>query len=81
MKNLTTVWNWITRNIVGIIFCTIIIVYLFTVSLANKQLRKNNEEAFACKTSCFPQQSEYIVKQDTGSCWCYLDQDTMKEQK
>ena len=81
MQYLKDFWQWLKAN--GAMLC--LFVFLAVYVLVNAQVAQkdinNRKDAIACETLCFPQQSEYLTKGDTGSCWCYLNQNEMKRSK
>ena len=77
MKYLTAVWNWMKDNAVGIVVGGLILIYMLANTAAIQLKADNQKEVLACKTLCFPQQSEYIIHVDTAACWCYVDQNSM----
>jgi len=79
MKYLTSIWNWIKDNSVGIIFGGLILAWMLANTAAVQQKVENEKEIIACKTLCFPQQSEYITHGTTSACWCYTNQNTMNK--
>ena len=79
MKYLNTIWNWIKDNAVGIVIGSILLGWLFANNAVIQAKTLNEKEALACKTLCFPQQSEYITHVDTAACWCYVDQNSMRK--
>jgi len=81
MKYLTTIWNWMKDNSVGIIVGGLVLIYMVANTAAIQLKAENEKEVLACKTLCFPQQSEYITHVDTAACWCYVDQNSMRKAK
>ena len=79
MKYLTSIWNWIKTNIVGIVVGGLVLLYLIANTAVIQTKTQNEKEVLACKTLCFPQQSEYITHGDTAACWCYVDQNSMRK--
>ena len=78
MNYLKSFWECLKSN--GPILCLFVFLAAWVWSnAAMRQAEANNrKDAIACETLCFPQQSEYLTKGDTGSCWCYLNQNEMK---
>jgi len=81
MKYLTAVWNWMKDNAVGIVVGGLVLIYMLANTAAIQLEADNQKEVLACKTLCFPQQSEYITHVDTAACWCYVDQNSMRKAK
>ena len=81
MKYLTAVWNWMKDNAVGIVVGGLVLIYMLANTAAIQLKADNQKEVLACKTLCFPQQSEYITHVDTAACWCYVDQNSMRKAK
>ena len=79
MKYLTSIWNWIKDNAVGIVVGGILLVWMMANNAVIQAKTQNEKEVLACKTLCFPQQSEYITHVDTAACWCYVDQNSMRK--
>ena len=81
MKYLTSIWSWMKDNAVGIIVGGLVLIYMLANTAAIQAKTQNEKEVLACKTLCFPQQSEYITHVDTAACWCYVDQNSMRKVK
>lgn len=79
MKYLTSIWNWIKDNAVAIVIGGILLVWMMANNAVLQAKTQNEKEVLACKTVCFPQQSEYITHVDTAACWCYVDQNSMRK--
>ena len=79
MKYLTSIWNWIKDNVVGIVIGGILLTWMMANNAVLQAKTQNEKEVLACKTFCFPQQSEYITHVDTAACWCYVDQNSMRK--
>jgi len=79
MKYLTSIWKWIKDNAVGIVIGGILLVWMMANNAVLQAKTQNEKEVLACKTLCFPQQSEYITHVDTAACWCYVDQNSMRK--
>ena len=79
MKYLQSFWDWLKSN--GPMLCLFVFLAVWVWANATvKQVEVNNRnDAVACETLCFPQQSEYLTKGDAGSCWCYTNQNTMNK--
>ena len=79
MKYITAVWNWMKDNAVGIVIGGLILVWMLANGAIVQQKSEIDKEIIACKTLCFPQQSEYITHGTTSACWCYTNQNTMNK--
>ena len=79
MKYLITIWNWMKDNAVGIVIGGILLTWMMANTAVIQAKTQNEKEVLACKTLCFPQQSEYITHVDTAACWCYVDQNSMRK--
>lgn len=79
MKYLTTIWNWIKDNAVVIVIGGILLAWMMANTAVIQAKTQSEKEVLACKTLCFPQQSEYITHVDTAACWCYVDQKSMRK--
>ena len=79
MKYLTSIWNWIKDNAVGIVVGGILLVWMMANNAVIQAKTQNEKEVLACKTLCFPQQSEYITHVDTAAFWFYVDQNSMRK--
>ena len=79
MKYLTAVWRWMKDNAVGIVVGGLVLIYMMANTAAIQAKTQNEKEVLACKTLCFPQQSEFITHVDTAACWCYVDQNSMRK--
>ena len=81
MKYLTSIWNWIKGNAVGIVVGGLVLVYMAANTAAIQVKAQNGKDIMSCKTLCFPQQSEYITHGTSSACWCYTNQNTMNKAK
>ena len=79
MKYLKTVWSWVSKHSVGFICGGLVLIYMLANSASIEAKSKTEQEVLECKSTCFPQQHEYIVGPLNDTCWCYLDQNTMKK--
>lgn len=79
MKYLTKILNWMKDNAIGIVVGGLVAVYMLANTAVIQAKTQSKKELLACKTLCFPQQSEYITHGDANSCWCYVDLETIKK--
>lgn len=79
MKYLKSIWNWMKDNAVGIVVGGLVLIYMMANTAVIQAKTQSEKEVLACKTLCFPQQSEYITHVDTAACWCYVDQNSMRK--
>ena len=75
----SSTWAWTMKHSVGFIVGGIVLIYMLANSAAIEAKSKTEQEAWECKSTCFPQQHEYIAGPTNDACWCYLDQNTMKK--
>lgn len=66
-------------NAVGIVVGGLVLIYMMANTAVIQAKTQNEKDVLACKTLCFPQQSEYITHVDTAACWCYVDQNSMRK--
>lgn len=78
MKYFTQIWSWIKDNLPFIFIVVIFGIYVWASAATLQATAQHDEDELACKILCFPQQSEYIIKGELSSCWCYLDNNTIK---
>ena len=81
MKYLTTVWNWMKDNTVGIVVGSLVFIYMMANTASIEAKAQSEKDILACKSLCFPQQSEFITHVDTAACWCYVDSSSMRKAK
>jgi len=81
MKYLIKLWTWIKDNFPFLLIVAIFGVYVWANATLLQTAAGVQEEEIACKTLCFPQQSEYITHGTTSACWCYTNQNTMNKAK
>ena len=79
MKFLNKIWNWIKNNAVAIAIGGLVLSWILANNAVIQSKTQSEKEVLACKTLCFPQQSEYITHIDTAACWCYVDQTSMRK--
>lgn len=82
MSYLKRLWDWLKSN--GPILCLFVFlaVYVYANAAVRQAEADNRKDVLACKSLCFPQQSEYITSTDwMESCWCYVDNNTIKRIK
>ena len=79
IKYLNNTWNWIKDNAVGIFVGGILLAWMWGNTTVIQAQTQNEKEVLACKTLCFPQQSQSITRVDTAACWCYVDQNSMRK--
>jgi len=78
MQLFQNIWDWIKSNM-PILFLFLFLAIWMYISVNTLQTASSNrKDTVACETLCFPQQSEYITKGESSSCWCYLDNNTIK---
>ena len=81
MKYLAIVWQQIKNNAIGIIVAVLVFVYLLGHIAVIQTKSQDDKDIVACKSLCFPQQSEYITHGTSSACWCYTNQNTMNKVK
>jgi len=81
VKYFKIVWAWIKNNTVGIVVGSLVLIYMLANTAAVQVKTQSNNDIVACKTLCFPQQSEYITHGTSSACWCYINQNTMNKAK
>ena len=81
MQYLKDFWQWLKTNAPLLFMILFLAIYVYANARVAQQDVADRKDAIACETLCFPQQSEYLTKGDTGSCWCYLNQNEMKRSK
>lgn len=79
MKYLKMIWAWIMKHAVILIIICLACLYLVANTASIQVKMEIEKDILACKTICFPQQSEYITHGDAAACWCYIDQNTMNK--
>jgi len=78
MEHLKNFWTWLKKELPMLCLFTFLAVWVWANATAKQEEVNNHNDAIACETLCFPQQSEYITKGNAGSCWCYLNQNEIK---
>ena len=78
MQKLKDLWSWIKANAPMLFLFLFLAMWVYANATALQVDSNSRRDAVACETLCFPQQSEYITKGESSSCWCYLDNDTIK---
>ena len=81
MKQLKNIWAWIQSNFPLILLAVVFFVYAWANAVQTKTRITSKEEEIACKSLCFPQQSEYLKQGDAAACWCYVDEHTISKAK
>ena len=79
MSYVAKFWTWIKDNLPFILIVTIFGIYVWANAAALQTVAQLDKDELACKTLCFPQQSEYITHGTTSACWCYTNQNTMNK--
>jgi len=79
MKYMSKIWDWVKTNFSFILIVIIFGIYVWANAATVKSKVSKKEDEIACKTLCFPQQSEYITHGYSSSCWCYVNQKTMNK--
>ena len=79
IKFFSSTWTWVMKHAVGFVVGGLVLIYLLANSAAIEAKSRTEQEGLECKSTCFPQQYEYIVGPINNACWCYLDQNTMKK--
>ena len=79
MNTLNKIRDWLGENW-GWLLVISVLAFTFVADVAMIRAKtKSSEEIVACKTLCFPQQSEYLKQGDAYACWCYVDSETIKK--
>jgi hypothetical protein len=81
MKYIANISNWVKSNFPFILIVSIFGIYVWANATSIQTKVSKKEDELACKTLCFPQQSEYITHGASSSCWCYVNQKTMNKAK
>ena len=82
MNHLKSLWQWLKTNATILCLFACLAVYVYANVAMKKAEAENRKDILACKSLCFPQQSEYIGSTDwMESCWCYVDNNTIKRIK
>ena len=79
MKYIQKIWDWLKANSPMLCLFVFLAVWVWANATVKQAEVNNRNDAVACATLCFPQQSEYLTKGDAGSCWCYTNQNTMNK--
>ena len=79
MQNLRKSWTWIKENFAFLLVIGMFAIYVWANASMIQSSVGHQEEQVACKTFCFPQQSEYITHGNSSACWCYTNQTTMNK--
>ncbi len=75
----TGIWSWISKHSVGFICGGLVLIYMLANSASIEAKSRIEQENLECKTTCFPQQYEFIQSTVDNTCWCYVDQNTMRK--
>ena len=79
MKYIQKIWDWLKTNSPMLCLFVFLAVWVWANATVKQAEVNNRNDAVACATLCFPQQSEYLTKGDAGSCWCYTNLNTMNK--
>ena len=78
MEHLKAFWKWLKTNAPLLCLIAFLGIWVYANMYVVQADASNRKDVVACETLCFPQQSEYITKGESSSCWCYLDNNTIK---
>jgi hypothetical protein len=70
--------SWIMERSFGLIVGLLVIGYIVLSNQALEEERQGRMAQLQCSSMCFPKQSEFIVKLNVETCWCYVDSTSMK---